>query len=71
MSMIIEAIFENGVFRPLEKIDIRVLSRDEWQKRFNRLIEKIQKKAALYTTEEIEVDITKAIKEVRKNRRAG
>jgi len=74
MSRTIEAIFENGVFRPLEKIDIkehekveiRVFSTDEWQNRFNHLIKKIQKKASQHTTEEIEADITQAIFDFRR-----
>lgn len=77
MTKIINAIFENGVFKPLEKIDIkehekveiRVLSKDEWQKRFNRIIANIQNKAAQYKNNEIEADITQTIKEVRKEKR--
>lgn len=73
----IEAIYENGVFKPLQKIDfkdhekveIRVLSKDEWQRRFNALIQKIQRKAAQYTSEEIEADIATAVKEVKAGKR--
>ncbi len=78
MPRTIEAIYEEGVFKPLQKIDIkeherveiRILSKDEWQKRFNSLIEKIHKKSAQYSTEEIEADIAKAIKEVREEKHA-
>ena len=46
VSQIITAIFENGVFKPLQKVDIKehekieikILSVDEWQKRFNHII---------------------------------
>lgn len=77
MSKVIDAIFEDGVFKPLqkveikehEKVEIKVLSLDEWQKRFNRIIEKIHKKTAQYTPEEIESDISQAIKEVRTKKR--
>ncbi len=66
MSNIIDAIFENGVFKPLQKVEvkehekvaIKIISLDEWQRRFNRIIEKIHKKAAQYTSEEIESDIS-------------
>ncbi|MBI5750142.1 MAG: antitoxin family protein [Nitrospinae bacterium] len=76
MSRVIDAVFENGVFKPLqnvevrehEKVAIKIVSLDEWQNRFNRIIEKIHKKAAQYTTEEIEADISHAIKEVRKEK---
>lgn len=77
MSKVIEAIFENGVFKPLQNVDvkehekvaIKIISLDEWQKRFNRIIEKIHKKAAQYTSEEIESDISNAIRETRKEKR--
>jgi predicted DNA-binding antitoxin AbrB/MazE fold protein len=73
MTKIISAIFENGVFKPLqevdvkehEKVEIKIFSRDEWQNRFNRIIEKIHKKTSKYTSDEIEADIAQAIKEVK------
>lgn len=73
MPKVIDAVFEDGVFKPLqsvevkehEKVAIKILSLDEWQGRFNRIIEKIHKKTAQYPTEEIEADIAQAIKEVR------
>lgn len=76
MSRVIDAVFENGVFKPLqnvevrehEKVAIKIISLDEWQNRFNRIIEKIHKKAAQYTPKEIEADISHAIKEVRKEK---
>lgn len=77
MSQVMEAIFENGVFRPLQKVDarehekveIKILSHDEWQSRFSRIIEKIHKRAAQYKAEEIESDISEAIREVREGKR--
>jgi predicted DNA-binding antitoxin AbrB/MazE fold protein len=77
MAEVINAVFENGVFKPLEKIElkehekvtIKILSLDEWQSRFNRVIEKIHKRANQYTYEEIEKDISQAIKEVREEKR--
>ena len=77
MTEVINAVFENGVFKPLEKIEmkehekvtIKILSMDQWQSKFNRVIEKIHKKANQYTPEEIETDISQAIKEVRKEKR--
>ncbi|OGV96878.1 MAG: hypothetical protein A3I04_06010 [Nitrospinae bacterium RIFCSPLOWO2_02_FULL_39_110] len=77
MTKTVEAIYENGVFKPLhevqikehEKVEIKILSRDEWQNKFNRIIEKIHKKSSQYSTEEIETDITEAIKEVRAKKR--
>jgi len=73
MSRVIDAIFEKGVFRPLqdvklkehEKVSIKVISRDEWHRRFDRIIEKIHKKSSRFTPEEIEADISRSIKEVR------
>ena len=76
MAEVINAVFVNGVFKPLEKIEmkehekvtIKILSLDQWQSRFNRVIEKIQKRANQYTREEIEDDISQAIKEVREEK---
>jgi predicted DNA-binding antitoxin AbrB/MazE fold protein len=77
MAEVINAVFENGVFKPLEKIEmkehekvtIKILSLDQWQGRFNRIVEKIHKRAIQYTSEEIETDIFQAIKEVREEKR--
>ncbi len=77
MTRVIDAIYENGVFKPLqnveikehEKVAIKIISLDEWQNRFNHIIEKIHKKAVQYTSEEIESDIYDAIKENRKVKR--
>jgi predicted DNA-binding antitoxin AbrB/MazE fold protein len=79
MAEVINAVFVNGVFKPLEKIEmkenekvtIKILSLDQWQSRFNRIIEKIQKRANQYTPEEIEIDISQAIKEVREEERGN
>jgi len=79
MSKTIEAIYEDGVFKPLQKIDIkeherveiRVLPKDEWQRKFDSLITKIHKQTAQYTPNEIETDIAQAVKEVREVKRGG
>ena len=79
MAEVINAVFVNGVFKPLDKIEmkenekvtIKILSLDQWQSRFNRVIEKIQKRANQYTPEEIEIDISQAIKEVREEKRGN
>ena len=77
MSKIIDAIYEDGVFKPIqtvevkehEKVSLKIISVDEWQSRFNRIIEKIQKKSVRYTSQEIESDISQAITEIREEKR--
>ena len=77
MSQVITAIFEKGVFKPMqnvevqehEKVTIKVVSMNDWQTRFDRITEKIHKKAALYGSTEIESDILQAITEVREEKR--
>lgn len=77
MSKVINAIFENGVFKPLqevqikehERVEIKIISLDDWKTRFSRIIDKIHKKAAQYTPQEIESDIAEAIKKVREEKR--
>jgi predicted DNA-binding antitoxin AbrB/MazE fold protein len=76
VAEVINAVFENGVFKPLEKIEmkehekvtVKIFSLDQWQSRFIRVIEKIHKRANQYTPEEIETDISQAIKEARKEK---
>ena len=76
MPEIINAVFENGVFKPLQKIRVKehqrvtlkVIPDDDWEKRFNRIIKKIHHKTATYTSDEIESDIYRAIQEVRKEK---
>jgi len=61
MAEVINAIFENGVFKPLEKIEmkehekvtIKILPLHQWQSRFDRIIEKIHK-----------TEISQAIKDI-------
>jgi predicted DNA-binding antitoxin AbrB/MazE fold protein len=78
MQRLITAIFENGVFRPTqdvevrehEKVTISIVSHDDWQKRFDRIIEKIHQKAAHYNPDEIEADISTEIKKIREDKNA-
>jgi len=77
MTRVINVIFENEVLKPLQKADIKehekvaieVLDFDERQRRFNQILEKIHKKATQYPPEEIEADISRAMKEVREGER--
>ena len=76
MQRLINAVFENGVFRLMqdvqvrehEKVTIKIVSHDDWQRRFDRIIEKIQQKAAHYSAAEIEADIITEIKKVREDK---
>ena len=57
MSQIIDAIYEDGVFKPSqhvyvkehEKVAIKVVLIDEWQERFNKIIKKLHDRAIHYT----------------------
>jgi predicted DNA-binding antitoxin AbrB/MazE fold protein len=76
MNQVIDAIYENGVFRPLLPIDIKehevvaikVIHLDEWQARFGSIIEKIHKKTTKHSSDEIEEDIVLAVNDVRKTK---
>jgi predicted DNA-binding antitoxin AbrB/MazE fold protein len=78
MSKVIEAVFENGVLKPVKKlrlkdkqqVKIQILNDDDWQERFDRSLKSIRGKAARFSPEEIEADIEEAIKEVRSAKRA-
>lgn len=79
MSKTINAVFENGVFKPLQEIDmkehekvtIRIVQADEWQYHFDAIIKKIHNKTAQYSSDEIETDIAQAIREVRQEKGSG
>lgn len=76
MSQVIEAVFENGVFRPLRPVEmterevvaIKIISTGEWQSKFSNVISRIHKNTAQRRSEEIETDILSAVKEVRKEK---
>jgi predicted DNA-binding antitoxin AbrB/MazE fold protein len=78
VSKVIDAVYEDGVFKPLEKVDmkehekveIKIISREELRVRFSSIIERIHKKTSKFSPEEIEADIAEAIKEVRAAKRA-
>ena len=77
MSKTIEAIYEDGVLKPLqklqlkehEKVQIQIFSPEEWQRRFKRVIDKIQKNTAPFPSQEIESDIAQAVREYRDKKR--
>jgi predicted DNA-binding antitoxin AbrB/MazE fold protein len=78
MQRLITAVFENGVFKPTQDVDVReheevtikIVSHDDWQKRFDYIIEKIHRRAAQYRADEIEKDIATEIKKIREDKNA-
>lgn len=78
MSKVIEAIYENGVFKPdkklrmkeHQKVRIQILPNDDWKEKFDKALRSIRSKAARFTEQEIQADVEEAIKEVRAERRA-
>ncbi len=77
MSKVIDAVFEDGVFKPRKKIrmkdkkqvQIQIISEDDWREKFDRVLKSIRSKTSKFSHEEIEADIEEAIREVRKARR--
>ena len=77
MSKVVNAIFENGVLKPLQEIDLKehervelkILAHDEWQKRFDNVLRKIHVRSSQYTSDEIESDSVHALQEVREEKR--
>lgn len=73
MTKVIDAVYEDGVFKPLEsikmkdheKVIIKVISHKEWESRFETALKKIRKKTSKYSSEEIESDIVQAVSEAR------
>jgi hypothetical protein len=56
--------------RENEKVTIKIVSHDDWQKRFDRIIERIHQKAIHYKADDIEADINSEIKKVREDKNA-
>ena len=76
MAHVIQAVFENGVFKPLqsvtlhdrERVELKVVSIDEWQTRFREVIQRVRARASDAAPDEIEEDIGLARREVRRAR---
>jgi len=79
MMRTIDAVFEKGVFRPLQKVDlkenervaIQVIFPGDWQERFDRLIKKVHATSSRFTEEEIDRDIREALAERKRERRGS
>lgn len=73
VSRVIRAIFENGVLRPLEPLDLpdrsevelAIQAPDHWAKEFRGLLDRVHAKTRQFSGEEIEADITAASREPR------
>ena len=68
----IEAIYENGVLKPLKPIDLKeherveiiITSKSPWASEFKKLLDIVHERTKKFTSEEIEADITQAYREV-------
>ncbi len=73
LSEPIEAIYQNGVLRPLkpidlkedEKVEIIITSRSRWASEFKKLLDTVHERTKEFPPEEIETDISRAYREVR------
>lgn len=78
MPKTINAIYENGVFKPLEPVSLKEhekvkldINLDErLRNQFKKLTESIYKRTDRYSSEEIEANITEAFREVQETYRA-
>jgi predicted DNA-binding antitoxin AbrB/MazE fold protein len=69
----IQAIFEDGVLKPTEKLDLRehervrliITEEAEWQRQFAALLEQVYARTDQVSAEELEADISAAAQEVR------
>lgn len=77
MSKVINAIYEDKVFKPLqrvdlpehEKVEIVIRTEFEWKNSFEGLLKRIHSRTRKYSSEEMEADITHAREEVQRERR--
>jgi len=79
MTQSIQAVYEQGVFKPTRhlrlkehtKVSLQIVVMEQWRKAVERLIAQVQTRTAKFTAAEIEADITKASQEVRRLRRSA
>lgn len=68
MTRVIKAIYERGILRPLEPLDLpdrsevelAIQAPDHWMKEFKEILSKVHDKTRRFSSEEIEADITAA-----------
>ncbi len=78
MAKTINAIYENGVFKPLEPISLKEHERvmldinleEQLRMQLRKLTEDIYKRTDKYSAKEIEDNITEAFREIQKTYRA-
>lgn len=71
MTRVIKAIYERGILRPLEPLDLpersevelAIQAPDHWAREFRDLLDRIHAKTRRFSGGEIEADITAASKE--------
>lgn len=64
MAQIIQAIYEHGVFKPMESVNLKEYEKvnlivnpyDKWRRDFQNLLDHVHKKTSKYSSEEIESD---------------
>jgi len=69
----IQAIFEDGVLKPTEELDLQehervrliITAEAEWQRQFAALLEQVYARTDQFSSEEMEADISAAAQEVR------
>lgn len=74
MTVITNAIYKNGVFKPAkpmyfserEKVWLVAMSQKEWKKQFTKLLKSIHQRSKKFSSSEIEKDITLAFQETQK-----
>ena len=77
MQRVIRAVYENGVLRPLERVQmserqiclLSIYPEEEWRKDFEALLNRIHRRTRRHASADIEADITAARAEVKAKRR--
>ena len=71
MARVIKAVFENGVLRPLEPLDlpdrceveVAIEAPEHWAQEFREFLARIHERTRAFPADEIEADITGAGRE--------
>ncbi|MEW6042542.1 MAG: antitoxin family protein [Elusimicrobiota bacterium] len=76
MTIITNAIYKNGVFKPTqhinfspcEKVYLLAIPQKEWKTQFTKLLKKVYQRTKKYSSSEIEKDITYAFNKLQRNK---
>jgi len=66
----VAALIREAIDAWLQELGVRVIDEDEWRRRFSRLLQRRRREGAKFSQEEVDADVARAVREVRRARAA-